>query len=270
MIIFAGAVAAGATGAFFSDTETSTGNTFTAGSIDLQIDNESFRNGIASESTSWLSPVDLTVEKFFNFIDLKPADYGEDTISIHTGDNESWICADVSLTSDDDVSCTESESGDDPTCGEPDADNADGDLADGINFLWWADDGDNVLEQDEPVLPGGPLGAISVGSTSTVPLTDSANNIFGGIGTPFPGNATEHVGKAWCFGAINALPLSPSAYTGPDANNNGDGLIGSPEDGGFTCNGTAVNNAAQTDSLTANVAFRAVQSQNNPDFVCVP
>ena len=38
-------VISGATGAFFSDTETSQGNTFTAGAIDLLVDNESYYNG---------------------------------------------------------------------------------------------------------------------------------------------------------------------------------------------------------------------------------
>mgnify|MGYP001578414017 FL=1 len=46
MIVFVAAAALGATGAFFSDTETSTGNTFTAGAIDLGIDNESYYNGM--------------------------------------------------------------------------------------------------------------------------------------------------------------------------------------------------------------------------------
>ena len=41
MIVFIGAVVAGATGAFFSDTETSSGNTFAAGELDLKIDSES-------------------------------------------------------------------------------------------------------------------------------------------------------------------------------------------------------------------------------------
>ena len=36
------AVVLGATTAFYSDTETSTGNTFTAGAIDLTVDNESY------------------------------------------------------------------------------------------------------------------------------------------------------------------------------------------------------------------------------------
>ncbi|OHB17621.1 MAG: hypothetical protein A2544_02370 [Candidatus Zambryskibacteria bacterium RIFOXYD2_FULL_43_10] len=44
MIVFIGAVVAGATGAFFSDTETSSGNTFAAGELDLKIDSESHFN----------------------------------------------------------------------------------------------------------------------------------------------------------------------------------------------------------------------------------
>lgn len=39
-ISLVGAVAIGATGAYFSDTETSTGNTFTAGTIDLMVNSE--------------------------------------------------------------------------------------------------------------------------------------------------------------------------------------------------------------------------------------
>ena len=42
MLAFVGAVVAGATGAFFSDTETSTGNTFTAGTIDITVSGDNF------------------------------------------------------------------------------------------------------------------------------------------------------------------------------------------------------------------------------------
>ena len=45
IIAVVGAVAVGVTGAFFSDTETSTGNTFTAGAIDLKVDSEQHYNG---------------------------------------------------------------------------------------------------------------------------------------------------------------------------------------------------------------------------------
>ena len=95
VIVAVGAIVAGATGAFFSDSETSVGNTFTAGDIDLQIDNESYAIDynipgydnpvgalVASTHTSW-ELTDLTIEKFFDFVDLKPGDMGEDTISIH-------------------------------------------------------------------------------------------------------------------------------------------------------------------------------------------
>ncbi|MCH7598046.1 hypothetical protein IID27_03365, partial [Patescibacteria group bacterium] len=111
MIVFAGAIIAGATGAFFSDTETSTGNTFTAGAIDLGIDNTSYYNGVAHDGTTWSMTFDLdeSGELFFNFSDIKPGDYGEDTISIHINNNEAWLCADVTLVSDNDNTCTEPE-----------------------------------------------------------------------------------------------------------------------------------------------------------------
>ena len=67
--MFVGGLVAGATGAFFSDTETSTGNTFAAGAIDLGIDNESYYNGVFNADTSWdLS--DLTDQLFFDFQDI--------------------------------------------------------------------------------------------------------------------------------------------------------------------------------------------------------
>jgi len=51
-----GAIAAGATSAYFSDTETSTGNTFTAGTLDLKLannDDTTFANGTIG---TWVSP----------------------------------------------------------------------------------------------------------------------------------------------------------------------------------------------------------------------
>lgn len=82
------ALIGGATFAFFSDEETSENNTFTAGEIDLQIDNRSYYNGILNLGTTWLQPTDLTNELFFNFLDVKPDDYGEDTISVRVSDND--------------------------------------------------------------------------------------------------------------------------------------------------------------------------------------
>lgn len=101
--MIAGAVIGG-TGAFFSDSETSTGNTFAAGLIDLKVDNESYYNGNVCADTNgeeeggfvWQgqatypvpgTPCDTSFPPsdlddgllFFNFLDLKPDDEGEDT-----------------------------------------------------------------------------------------------------------------------------------------------------------------------------------------------
>src|SRR3989344_1786686 len=312
MIVFVGAVVAGATGAFFSDTETSTGNTFAAGAIDLGIDNESYYNGALNQGTSWSLNFDLdkgcrnpafpgtnpdTQQPepefipclFFNFDDVKPGDYGEDTISIHVNDNESWLCADVSLDSDDDVTCTEPENDSDaengacqdsdtnPTDGVGDnGNNADGDLADSLNFLWWADDGDNVLEDHEQTLPAGPIGALSVGATTTVTLADSLYNIWTGQSGPFPAGDTRYIGKAWCFGPIQASPLSQSSLpqgrptTTPAQDGSGNRVSGEPADGGYLCDGESVGNEAQTDKAKISIAFRAIQSRNNGLFQCKP
>ncbi|MEK7595393.1 MAG: hypothetical protein AAB443_02275 [Patescibacteria group bacterium] len=259
-------IAVAGTRAFFQDTETSTGNVLAAGSIDLQIDNTSYYNGVTSPNTTWTIS-DLTIQKFFDFRDLKPGDYGEDTISAHVNNNDSWLCADVTLTSDDDNGLTEPEGQAGDTSpgllgiGE-------GELADQVNFLWWADDGDNVLETNETTLPGGPLGALAVNQTATVALADSSTNIWGDTNNVLPGDSTRYIGKGWCFGAITETKVTQDNLTtnGPTSI---DGATQLPRGAGFTCNGSLVDNTAQSDSLTADVTFRAVQSRNNTDFRCV-
>lgn len=122
-LIIVGAIVVGATGAFFSDAEVSSGNTFAAGTLDLKVDNHSYYNGNECKEVSpgvfqWVGNApfpqvgdpcdvswnltDLTVQKFFDFLDLKPGDRGEDTISLHVNNNDAYICANVKLTSNDD------------------------------------------------------------------------------------------------------------------------------------------------------------------------
>ncbi|MEN9582631.1 MAG: hypothetical protein RL641_585 [Candidatus Parcubacteria bacterium] len=268
IIAFAGfALAVGGTGAFFSDSETSTANTFAAGAIDLKIDNASYYNGATSPNTSW-SLNDLTIEKFFNFLDLKPGDFGEDTISLHVDTNDAYLCANVKLTSNDDNGINEPEGLVDTTDGV-----GNGELAQNVNFIWWADDGDNVLENNESVISGGPIGAIPVGETVTLPLADSQNNIWTNQAGPVPGNQTLYIGKAWCFGAIEAAPLvqdNSGTTRNPSLDNNGSGGTATPEDGGYSCTGANLGNGTQTDSLTADVSFTAIQARNNPRYLCIP
>src|ERR1035437_3339451 len=129
MIAVAAVVVMGATGAFFSDTETSTGNTFTAGAIDLKVDSTQHYNGMICEPNTgdghaagaywWRHvgsaapaayPVEFSAcdgswalkdlvpssDKFFNFADVKPGDSGENTISLHIDNNSAYACADIS------------------------------------------------------------------------------------------------------------------------------------------------------------------------------
>ncbi len=258
MILFVGgAVVLGGTGSFFSDTETSTGNTFTAGAIDLKIDNHSYYNGDLNPDTTWELKDLTTVDKFFNFLDLKPGDVGEDTISLHVNNNDAYLCANVKLTSNDDNGLTEPEALVDPSDGP-----GNGELASNVNFIWWADDGDNVLEDNEKVISQGPIGSLGLNGQMIVPLADSTTNIWTGSPGPAPGAKDLYIGKAWCFGTITPAPLPQ------DGVNNL--VTPANTDGGVNCDGSLLNNSTQTDSLTADVQFTAVQARNNPSYTCTP
>ncbi len=263
MIVFVGALAVGSTGAFFSDTETSTGNTFAAGAIDLQIDNTSYGfdwNNPAvpleqatgawgpNAANSWAQK-DLTNELFFSFRDLKPGDYGEDTISIHVANNDAYACMAFNLTSTPDNGIN-----------EPEADALDvtdgangGELQNYLSFMFWYDDGDNVLEVGEDVIPelSGLPGSIFTGGW--LPIAEAGD-------APLPGDTTRYIGKGWCFGAMTAAPVAQDGInTVPPS---------APARVGFTCDGTGNHNVAQSDGIVVDVAFHAVQSRNNATFLC--
>lgn len=283
MIVFVGAVAAGATGAFFSDTETSTGNTFAAGDIDLQIDNESYAIDfniptfqgaptgalVANPANSWtLADLVAGTHKFFTFDDLKPGDMGEDTISIHVGSNNAWMCAAARITSDLDNTITEPEDNVGGPAGQDGT--ADGDLDSGLQFAFWHDDGDNVLEVDEfsggaGIFLSGTLA--SMGAAGSITLADSQSSILGAA-TPIPGGTTFYIGKAWCYGNLAGTPVAQdgAATQGPLdpelVNPNG------PRGTGVTCDGSGVGNIGQTDSVEGDMQFFAVQSRNNTTFTC--
>ena len=195
----------GITQAFFSDTETSQNNVLAAGKLDLKIDNTSYLNHAVSPTTTWTLKDLTSSDLFFNFNDLKPGDEGEDTISIHVDDNDAWACMEMTLTKNDDNTCTEPELIDDPTCSEPNSDLLNGELGGLLNFIFWTDDGDNVLEVDEPIIASGSASTVL---DSNIVLADSAtNNVGGAIGDPLEGGQTYNIGKAWCFGTLTQNPV---------------------------------------------------------------
>ncbi len=140
-----------------------------------------------------------------------------------------------------------------------------GELANRLNFIWWADDGDNVLEEGETVLPGGPIGALGVNGTATVVIADGQGSIYnsGDLSADgaLIGEDDYFIGKAWCFGTLTPGPLPQDG--GDQGRSPAD-----PAGGGILCDGSGETNVTQTDSLTADVTFRAVQARNNETFDC--
>jgi predicted ribosomally synthesized peptide with SipW-like signal peptide len=270
-----GGLVVGGSGAFFNDTETSTGNTFTAGDIDLKIDNSSYAIDfniptfqgeptgalVANPANSWsLADLVAGTHKFFTFSDLKPGDYGEDTISVHVGSNNAWMCAAARITSDLDNSITEPEDESDLDDDNADA-TPDGDLDSALNFAFWVDDGDNVLEDNE--YDGGAgiflQGSLAnMGAAGAIALADSAGSVLPSAG-PVPGNSTFYIGKGWCYGA-----MTPNPVVQDNATTSSPLILGT----GFTCNGSSIGNEGQTDSVEGDMQFYAVQSRNNPNFSC--
>jgi predicted ribosomally synthesized peptide with SipW-like signal peptide len=250
--------------AYFSDTETSSGNTFTAGSIDLKIDNHCYFNGdeCAWDETDnryeWQSGpnqgeecyctwdlTDLVGELFFNFADLKPGDYGEDTVSLHVYNNDAWGCVEFKNLESDDNTCTEPELEAESGC----APGYDGELDENLYFVFWVDDGDNVYEPGtDTILMNGSASDVLDGRTYV--LADSENsNVFTGKIEPLTGSVDYYIGKMWCFGDLDWNENTPSTD--------------------WTCDGSSVGNEAQTDSLTGDIEFYVIQARNNPDFLCI-
>jgi len=282
-------VAVAATGAFFSDTETSVDNTFIAGELDLQIDSECqyYQNdlpvGCFQTFPSPTPPIafgnwslgNLTTEKFFDFLDVKPGDYGENTISLHVFDNDAWVCMDIENMENDDNTCTEPEDGVDelgipnPTPGACGTDPNGGELAQNLNFFAWLDEGatdgfqgqgqdptegDNEWQDGpEPPLFSNVIGPASdVLNGVTYTLADSNFSVIGG---PFIGSTTYYIGVTWCAGTLSVDV--------PDVDN--DNMTGQPF---LDCDGEAMVNDTQSDSLVADLTFRAEQWRNNPTFTC--
>ena len=267
--------------AFFSDTETSAGNALVAGALDLKIDNTCYYNGLACLpvlgpddqelgystwsqanprnvgdpdgercSCTWQAKDLEEGDLFFDLHDLKPGDWEEDTISFDV-ENPSWICVDFDLTSHIDNTCTEPEQEDEAgACSEP---SGQGDLAQVLNFVFWIDDGDNVFEKSERLKTIANGNASQVfGGTKKTPIADSGTT-DGPIGPE-----TSYVGKFFCLGNLTRTPVDDGE--------------GSPlERGtGFTCDGSVVDNKPQTDLLTVDMTFEAVQARHNEEFLCNP
>jgi len=226
------AVAVGGTIAYFSDTETSVGNKFVAGKLNLKIDNTCHYNGkecmmvepgyYVWQGTdeqcfcSW-ELKDLAGELFFNLLDVKPGDNGEDTVSLHIINNDAWVCAQVANLTSDDNGCELPESLMDATCGA-----GGGELKENLFFTIWEDTNcDNILDAGEQVLVDN-----QPAEEGVWPIADSNT----GAG-PLEG------GQTYCLGVKWNVPIETS-------------------------------NIIQSDSLIGDVMFTAVQARHMESFKC--
>jgi hypothetical protein len=83
---------------------------------------------------------DLTGEKFFDWGDIKPGDWGEATISLHVYDNDAWGWIHLFNVSDDDNGLTEPEQNHPPGCDTTGGDD-EGELSQYIYTFLWLDEG---------------------------------------------------------------------------------------------------------------------------------
>lgn len=296
-LVFAGALVASATGAFFSDVETSSANTFTAGSIDLTVDSEAHYNGaicipdgnggfIWDEGSTVGWPIAGTpcegtwaatdlgaATTFFDLDDVKPGDVGENTISLHVTDNDAWGRFIIGNVEDVDNSCTEPEeeasttSSELCTVGSPEGTTAgSGELAENTTFSAWIDDGAipgfqgsaNDATEGDNIMNGTEVQIIAPG---TVDPLGETHNIWTALAAY----------RASLDAACDATDLDGDGHT-PNATDACNGLA---DDGRMVGDVTyyfgldwevldSVGNEAQTDSLSADLTFEVVQHRNNP------
>ena len=220
-------VAAGTTMAYyFRDTETSKGNTMTAGSIDLKID-------LQCEDGLCKFPLkDLNDDHFFSECDIKPGDSGEVTISWHVYGNPAWARIRLADIQDWEYGCNDAEKEDgDTTCDTPG--NNQGELSQYLVFTLWMDEGSKKGWQcpdNKPCYDDPEEGDNKLNGNETVLAKKTAQELVDGVELPYElqPSTTYYLGMKW------ELP----AETG---------------------------NIVQGDSLVGKIVMEIVQSRNNPN-----
>jgi len=264
------AIAIGGTVAYFSDTETSAGNRFTAGGIDLKIDYDCYFNKLADGTPncpSW-DQKSLTTEKFFDFSDIKPGDFGEGTISLHVFSNNAWGAFTIDNIVDLDNDITEPE---DEVDGQIDNEDgtADGDLDDGLELMVWLDQGcvpGFQCPADEPRCYDDPNEGDNVWQGDC-----SEPSFFTGSGTQGPQwvnvkNDVDPAGETWALSdAIQAIYAHQGGgYPGINEEGYLEGSITYYIGVAWTAS-EQLGNIAQTDTWGANFTFDVTQYRNQVD-----
>ena len=213
------------------------GVTFATNGIDLQIDSKAWYNGSPVLSATWaMKNLTPGADKFFNFNDIKPGDSGCNVISMHVKKADAWMCLDFKNLTSSDNGVNEPES-------HADANGtATGELAGGTEFFGWLDDGDGIFEppSEKALFGTSTQAASSVLNEKTYIIGDSKH------GNSCKKDTTRYVGVCWCAGNLTVNMAT----------------------GGYTCDGSALGNEAQTDSFSVDVEIRAEPAREKLQFIC--
>lgn len=243
-IALVGVLAVAGTNAFFSDTETSTGNTFTAGSIDLSLGGL-FLSDNNGNSSFALDP-DNNGRALYNFTDLKPGDIGGGSFNLKVSSNDAYVCAKSSITSTPENGIIDPESDAGDTTGGSNG----GELQNYVQFATFDDEnGNGIFDGGEP-LNVNQFGGDSNGFTATeiaaagwVPVAQTVDFPNSWLVELFLPTGVEHsAGILYCFGNF-------------DLNGDCTAPIGDQND-------------AMTDQMIGSIEFYAVQTRNNDGFTC--
>ncbi len=296
MIVFVGAIAAGATGAFFSDTETSTGNTFAAGSLDLRIDSVAHYNGmvctLVGQTYHWIPEANVTLDpetmqpivgeamdtqpEWDAFNTANPLQYPEaGTSCVGT-----WPLANID---EDSVDIGTFFDFDDIKPGDEGentvsihVDNNDAWMCVSLQNVGGADPVETATEPEDDA------GDVTHGLTLAdseldenlffFAWADDGDNIYeeGEDNFGAPVSAASLVNQTWALAdsttSDGPIQGDVTQYIGVYWCAGEISVVGND----LSCDGEAMGNEAQTDSWTADLQFYIEQSRNNADFRCNP
>ena len=209
--------------------------TFSTGGIDLKIDSIGWYNGKKVPGATWaMKDLSPTADRFFNYNDIKPGDFGCEVISMHVKKGEAWLCLDFKNFKSADGGLNEPESIVDQNG------TTTGELANNLQFFSWLDNGDNKYKPGEKILFGtSTKSASTVLNNKTYAIGDSKN------GQSCKKDEDRYVGMCWCAGTLTL-----------DSKDT------------MTCDGSKLGNIAQTDTMTLDVAVRALSATGDSKFLC--
>lgn len=226
------------TRAFFSDTESSQGNVFAAGSLDLLV---GITNRGSEGGPDPLAPQNLPNNgALFAFENLMPGETDTGFFRFESSE-DAWLClaADITDTDENTRLAQEEAAGDNST--------VQGELQNYMEIAIWEANDNNA---------DGVVGTSENDTLRVMSLEDFATGEYHALqdsamgDNPLEADIEEQYEYAYCFGQFSNTA---------DVMANG---------GTLECDGSSAGNDAQTDSVTSTIYFYAEQMQNNANFVC--